>query len=101
MSRSSFTLPRAWTSTSRLLASPRKSSQWRPLKDTRRVNSRWIIDVAPRVLAGLFCVALLYALTQTVFKVPIETYETAAYGVSRRDSGIRDVFETRLFAHHF
>lgn len=37
------------------------------------------IDVALRVVAALFCVALLYALTQTIFKTPIETYEAAAY----------------------
>ena len=39
----------------------------------------WSSDVAPRVLVALFCGGLLYALTQTIFKVPIEAYETAAY----------------------
>jgi hypothetical protein len=39
----------------------------------------WSSDVAPRILVGLFCGGLLYALTQTIFKVPIEAYETAAY----------------------
>jgi hypothetical protein len=37
------------------------------------------IDVELRVVAALFCVALLYVLTQTLFKTPIETYEVAAY----------------------
>src|SRR5262245_14673077 len=36
-------------------------------------------DFAPRIFIGLFCAVLLYALTQTVFKVPIETLETSAY----------------------
>jgi|SRR5688572_2081289 len=37
------------------------------------------IDVELRVVAAIFCVALLYVLTQTLFKTPIETYEMAAY----------------------
>ena len=37
-----------------------------------------IVDVALQVLAGLFAAALLYVLTQTVFKVSIEAYEAAA-----------------------
>src|ERR671925_759916 len=37
------------------------------------------IDVELRVVAAVFCVALLYVLTQTIFKTPIESYETAAY----------------------
>jgi hypothetical protein len=36
-------------------------------------------DLPPRIFIGLFCAVLLYALTQTVFKVPIETLETSAY----------------------
>jgi len=32
-----------------------------------------------RIMVALFCVGLLYALAQTIFKVPIETYESAAY----------------------
>jgi hypothetical protein len=32
-----------------------------------------------RIVAGIVCVALVYLLTQTVFRTPIETYETAAY----------------------
>jgi hypothetical protein len=37
------------------------------------------IEVELRIVAGIFCVALVYVLTQTIFKTPIETYETAAY----------------------
>ena len=36
-------------------------------------------DVGPRVALGVFCSGLLYVLTQTVFKVPIEAYENNAY----------------------
>ena len=36
-------------------------------------------DAQVRLLLGLFCGAVFYALTQTIFKVPIETYETYAY----------------------
>lgn len=39
----------------------------------------WSSDLALRVLVGLFCAGLLYALTQTIFKVPIEEYENNAY----------------------
>ncbi|OLE80488.1 MAG: hypothetical protein AUF76_14650 [Acidobacteria bacterium 13_1_20CM_2_65_9] len=39
----------------------------------------WSGDVASRILVALFCSALLYVLTQTIFKVPIEVYETDAY----------------------
>ena len=39
----------------------------------------WSGDVAPRLLVWVFCSGLLYMLTQTVFKVPIEAYENAAY----------------------
>ena len=39
----------------------------------------WGGDIAPRWLIWLFCGGLLYLLSQTVFKVPIETYENAAY----------------------
>ena len=39
----------------------------------------WNGEVAPRSFVWVFCSALLYMLTQTVFKVPIETYENAAY----------------------
>ena len=36
-------------------------------------------DVGQRVALGVFCSGLLYVLTQTVFKVPIEAYENNAY----------------------
>jgi hypothetical protein len=39
----------------------------------------WISSVAIRVFVGVFCAALIYALTQTVFKVSIEAIEAAAY----------------------
>jgi hypothetical protein len=39
----------------------------------------WNTDVVPRIAVGLFCGALLYALTQTVLRVPIEAYENNAY----------------------
>jgi hypothetical protein len=38
-----------------------------------------IVDVQLRMVAAIFCVVLTYALTQTIFKTPIETYEMAAY----------------------
>ena len=46
------------------------------------------IDIELRVVAAIFCVALLYVLTQTIFKTPIETYETAAY--QRVAKGLRN-----------
>ena len=39
----------------------------------------WSSGGAARIALGLFCGGLLYVLTQTIFKVPIEAYETAAY----------------------
>ena len=48
----------------------------------------WSSDVAPRLLLGLFCGGLLYALTQTIFKVPVEAYENEAY--RRVAKGIRN-----------
>ena len=39
----------------------------------------WSSDVAARIALGLFCSGLLYVLTQTIFKVPIEAYEIDAY----------------------
>jgi hypothetical protein len=41
-----------------------------------------------RTFVALFCAALLYVLSQTVFKVPIETSEAAAY--RRVASGFRN-----------
>jgi hypothetical protein len=37
------------------------------------------VDVVSRVLVAVFCSGLLYVLTQTIFKVPIEAYEADAY----------------------
>jgi hypothetical protein len=37
------------------------------------------IDAVMRTLIVLFCTALVFVLTQTVFKVSIEAYEAAAY----------------------
>jgi hypothetical protein len=39
----------------------------------------WSSAIAARVALGLFCSGLLCALTQTIFKVPIEAYENDAY----------------------
>jgi hypothetical protein len=39
----------------------------------------WSSDIEARVALGLFCAGLLYVLTQTVFKVPIEASEQEAY----------------------
>ena len=40
----------------------------------------WAADFATRVFVGLFCSGVFYALTQTIFKVPVEESETQAYG---------------------
>jgi sterol desaturase/sphingolipid hydroxylase (fatty acid hydroxylase superfamily) len=39
----------------------------------------WRSDFAPRTLVAIFCTGLLYVLSQTLFKVPIEAYENEAY----------------------
>ena len=39
----------------------------------------WMAPGAPRLFLALFSGVLLYMLTQTVFKVPVETYETSAF----------------------
>jgi hypothetical protein len=52
------------------------------------VGVSWTNEVAPRLLIWVFCSALLYVLTQTVLKVPIETYENAAY--QRVAKGLRN-----------
>jgi hypothetical protein len=39
----------------------------------------WASDGISRVLVGVFCGGLLYLLTQTIFRVPIEAYEAASY----------------------
>jgi hypothetical protein len=48
----------------------------------------WTSAMAERLIVGIFCTALLYLLSQTLFKVPIETYETSAY--RRVANGIRN-----------
>jgi hypothetical protein len=44
----------------------------------------WSSDVEVRIILGLFCSGLLYVLTQTVFKVPIEAYENHAYRLAMK-----------------
>src|SRR5438445_871173 len=39
----------------------------------------WSSDAASRIAFGLFCSGLLYVLSQTIFKEPIEAYENSAY----------------------
>lgn len=39
----------------------------------------WTADAPERIALALFCLGLLSVLAQTVFRVPIESYETAAY----------------------
>jgi hypothetical protein len=39
----------------------------------------WTMALTPRIFVGLICGAVLYGLTQTVFKVSIEASENAAY----------------------
>ena len=39
----------------------------------------WVASTGGRVFIGVFCAALLYALTQTVFKTSIEAVEENAY----------------------
>jgi len=48
----------------------------------------WSGDAALRLVLAVFCSGLLYALSQTVFKVPIELYETDAY--RRAAQGLRN-----------
>jgi hypothetical protein len=48
----------------------------------------WQADFRQRLLVALFCGALLYLLTKTVFKEPIEAYETDAY--RRVSKGLRN-----------
>jgi hypothetical protein len=48
----------------------------------------WNSDLVPRIAGGLFCGALLYVLTQTVLRVPIEAYENNAY--QRVAKGLRN-----------
>ena len=39
----------------------------------------WNADATVRTFVGIFCGGLLYALTQTIFKVSIEEHENSAY----------------------
>jgi hypothetical protein len=39
----------------------------------------WNRGAGSRAFGGLFCAGLLFVLSQTVFKVPVEAYENAAY----------------------
>lgn len=39
----------------------------------------WNDETWLRTAVAIFCSAVLYVLTQTIFKVPVETYETYAY----------------------
>ena len=48
----------------------------------------WSGEGAARVTLALFCSGLLYLLTQTIFKVPVETYENSAY--ARVARGLRN-----------
>lgn len=48
----------------------------------------WLSDLAERITLAVFCAGLMYGLTQTVFKVPIEAYENSAY--RRVASGLRN-----------
>ena len=48
----------------------------------------WSSDVAERVAIGLFCGGLLYLLTQTILREPIEAYESYAY--NRVKNGYRN-----------
>lgn len=48
----------------------------------------WGNGVALRIFITLFCGGVLYALTQTIFKVPIEAYEEAVY--RRLTQGLRN-----------
>ena len=48
----------------------------------------WSTGLATRIFVALFCSGVLYALTLTVFKVPIEEYENNAY--RRVASGYRN-----------
>jgi hypothetical protein len=48
----------------------------------------WSNGRASRIAAALFCAGLLYLLTQTILKVPIERYESSAY--QRVAKGLRN-----------
>jgi hypothetical protein len=48
----------------------------------------WRSNGAWRIVLAFFCGVLLYALSQTILKVPVETYENSAYG--RVAKGLRN-----------
>lgn len=48
----------------------------------------WLSDPGMRLVLGAFCVGLLYVLTQTVLRVPIEAHENDAY--RRVSNGLRN-----------
>ena len=48
----------------------------------------WTTDIGLRIFLGIFCGGLLYVLTQTIFKVSIESYENNAY--RRVANGLRN-----------
>lgn len=48
----------------------------------------WRAAVEPRIAVATFCAGLVYVLTQTILKVPIEAYETEAY--RRLSQGLRN-----------
>jgi hypothetical protein len=48
----------------------------------------WNRDTGTRIFVGLFCGAVIWGLTQTIFKVPVETYELNAY--RRVSQGLRN-----------
>ena len=57
----------------------------------------WRSNVAERIVLGLFGIGLMYVLTQTIFKVPIEAYETSAYQrVAKGHRNPRRVREAQL-----
>jgi hypothetical protein len=57
----------------------------------------WSSGVLVRIALGVFGTALLYGLTQTIFKVPIEAYENNAYRrVSKGLRNPRRIREARL-----
>ena len=48
----------------------------------------WSAKGAPRTFLAVFCGVLLYLLTQTIFRVPVETYENSAF--ARVAKGMRN-----------
>lgn len=57
----------------------------------------WRSDLVVRMALAAFGIALLYGLTQTVFKVPIEAYENSAYRrVAQGFRNPRRIREARL-----